>query len=173
MKFFARPRTLVLDLHDHVKFMSHLGAQGPVHSPDQVNLLFQKYLKMSSLTEVNVVKDEEIRSKSHEFKLNVEKQINRNIEDAHKEVLKVKNNEEEIKIRPNSGNIKVIAEEVLKLKVGHEFKNEEAIATVKDVHQQTDSKNIPFMVKTEFSVTDVKAKISEKAVLHTYITKTF
>ena len=67
----------------------------------------------------------------------------------------------------------MIAEEILKLKIGHEFKNEKAIATVKDVHQQTDNQNVPFMVKTEFSVTDVETGVSEKAVLHTYITKTF
>ena len=85
----------------------------------------------------------------------------------------MENNEEEIKIRPNSGNFKVIAEEVLKLKIGHVFNNEKAIATVKDVHQQTDNKNVTSMVKTEFSVTDVKTGVGEKAVLHTYITKRF
>ena len=41
------------------------------------------------------------------------------------------------KIRPNSGNFKVMSEEVLGLTVGQELKTEEAIATVRDVHRHT------------------------------------
>ena len=113
------------------------------------------------------------RTKAHDFNLDKERQIQRKIVDADKALLKVENNEDDIKIRPNSGTFKVISEEVLKLEVGQEIRGNEAVAIVIDKYQQTDKSNIPFMVKTSFSVTDLKTGLAAKAVLHTYISKTF
>ena len=61
------------------------------------------------------------KNKTNGLSLNVEKQVERKIEEA---LIKVENNEEEIKIRPNSGKFKVISEDVLGLTVGQEFKTE-------------------------------------------------
>ena len=82
-------------------------------------------------------------------------------------------NSEEVKIITNSGNFKYISEEVLKLQIGGEIKNDIATARVQDIHTQTDKNGIPFMVKTEFQVKDVKTGVQNKAVLHTYLSKTF
>ena len=82
-------------------------------------------------------------------------------------------NPEEIKIFPNSGNFKLLAEEVLKLKVGDEIKSKEAIATVKDQYQQTHFKGTPYMVKTELHVMDLANGCSNKVVMHTYLSRTF
>ena len=116
---------------------------------------------------------QEKRTQSHGFKLNVEEQVQRKVQHANKAVMKVECNTEEIKIKPNSGNFKVLSEEIIKLKVGEEIKTFEGVAVVKDQHQQTDLRGIPYMVKTEFLVTDVATGSNQKAVVHTYMTQTF
>ena len=72
--------------------------------------------------EVNIVKVEETRSKVHNCTLNVEEQVKRKIHHAASALLKVEINDDDIKIRPNSGNFKVHSEEMLKLKVGDKLK---------------------------------------------------
>ena len=119
------------------------------------------------------VQVEEKRTKIHDFNLDVQKQVQRKIEHANNAVLKVEINNEEIKLKPNSGNFKVLSEEVLKLKVGDVIGSNDALAQVKDQHQQTDLRGIPYMMKTEFIVTDVATGFNQKAVLHTYLTQTF
>ena len=57
-----------------------------------------------------------------------------------------------IKVKPNSGNFKVISDEVLKLNVGDEIKAEGNVAIVTDQHLQVDTKQVPFIAKTEFNV---------------------
>ena len=111
---------------------------------------------------------EEKRTQSHDFQLNVEKEVQKKVNLATKALLKVECGEEEIKIKPNSGNFKVLSQEVINIRVWGEIKTIEGLAVVKDQHQQTDVRGIPYMVKTEFSVIDV-----EKAVVHTYLTQTF
>ena len=49
------------------------------------------------------------RATTQNFTLNVVKQEQRKINDADKALMKVENNEEDIKIRPNSGCFKVIS----------------------------------------------------------------
>ena len=121
--------------------------------------------------ELTKVQVEEVRSKSHDFSLNIGEQVQRKVLDADKALLKVETNQDEIKIKPNSGNFKCLSEEVNKLKIGDEINTNEAVAIVKDKYEQTDTKKIPYMVKTEFLVTDVVTKSSKKAVLHTYLTQ--
>ena len=128
---------------------------------------------MSSSNVVNNVEVKPTRTQAHDFKLNVEEQVQRKVGHAAKVILKVELNEEEIKIRPNSGNFKVISEEIRKLKVGDEIKYKDASAVVKDQYEQTDSNKIPFMIKSEFLVKDVANGSEQKAVLHTYISQTF
>ena len=86
--------------------------------------------------------------------------------------MKVEINNEEIKLKPNSGNYKVLPEEVLKLKVEDKIGSKDW-AEVKDQHQQTDFRGIPYMVKTEFIVTDVATGSNHKFVIHTYLTQTY
>ena len=125
---------------------------------------------MSSLKASN---EQGKRSQTHDFKLNIEQQVGRKIEHASKALMKVELNEEEIKIKPNSGNFKMLSEEVLKLKVGEKIKNNVGVAEVKDQHEQTDINGTPYMVKTEFLVTDVASGSNQKAVLHTYLSQTY
>ena len=75
--------------------------------------------------------------------------------------------------RRYSGNFKVLAEDIIKLKVVDLIQHKDAVATFKDQHQQTDIKGTTYMVKTEFNVLDVATGSSNKAVLHTYIRKRF
>ena len=101
----------------------------------------------------------------------MQEQVQRKVLHASKALIKVGKNDEEIKIFPNSGNFKVLAEEVIKLKVGDEINTKEALATVKDQYQQyqqTDIKGTPYMIKTEFHVLDVANGSSNKAVMHTF-----
>ena len=124
-------------------------------------------------TEKVAVNVEKIRSKTNDFILNVQEQIQRKVQHAAKALLKIENNPEEIKIIPNSGNFKVLAEEVIKLKVGEEIKTKEAVATVTDQYQQTDFKGSPYLVETEFQVEEIASGCSNKAVMHTYLSRTF
>ena len=62
---------------------------------------------------------------------------------------------------------------MIKLKVGDKLEGMEATATVRDQHKQTDINKVPYMVKTEFLVTNVTTGESGKAVLHTYLTQTY
>ena len=141
---------------------------GPAGSPD-ITLVCAGDTKIPAH---NVLPSDK-RTKNHAFTLNVEEQVKRKINDADKVLLKIEKNEDDIKIHPNSGNFKVISEEVLNLQVGQEFKSDEVLAKVTDIHQQSDKNKVVFMVKTEFSVMDVKTGSTEKAVLHTYKSKTF
>ena len=75
--------------------------------------------------EVNIVKSEETRSKVHNFTLNMEEQVKRKIQHAGSALLNVEINDDDIKIRTNSGNFKVLSEEMLKLKVGDKIENTE------------------------------------------------
>ena len=67
----------------------------------------------------------------------------------------------------------MLSEEVIKLKVGDKIEGTEATATVRDQHKQTDVNKVPYMVKTEFLLTNVATGESGKAVLHTYLTQTY
>ena len=61
----------------------------------------------------------------------------------------------------------------MKLNVGDKLKTEElATATVTDKHWQVDKNKVPYMLKTEFIVKNVKTFTEEKAVVHTYLTTT-
>ena len=71
-------------------------------------------------------------------------------------MLKVEIYDDDIKIWPNSGNFKVLSEEMLKFKVGDKIENTESIAIVKDQVEKTDIKEISFIAKTEFQVTNIK-----------------
>ena len=128
---------------------------------------------MTSSNVVNNVEVKPIRTHAHDFKLNIEEQVQRKIEHSVKVILKVELNEEEIKIRPNSGNLKVLSEEIMKLKVGDVIKYDDVTAVVKDQHEQTDVNKIPYMIKSEFLVKDVVNGSEQKAVLHTYVSQTF
>ena len=113
------------------------------------------------------------RSKQHDITLNVVKQVQKKIDDSEKALIMTEINKEEIKIITNSGNFKAIFEEVNKLKTGNELVSEIANARVTDQHAQTDKNGVPFMIKTEFRVTDIATGFQQKAVLHSYITKGF
>ena len=128
---------------------------------------------MSYSNDLSTVEVETSRTKAHDFKLNVEEQVQRKVMHSLKAVLKVETNDEDIKIRPNSGNFKVLSEEIKKLKVGDEIKYKEGSAVVKDQYEQTDINKVPYMLKTEFLVTDVVNNSQQKAVLHTYLSQTF
>ena len=136
--------------------------------------------------ETRKVKDNGVqgRSKEHNFKINEFKQVQKKVNDASKALVKVEYREDHIKIKPNSGNFKVISDQVKKMKVGDMITFQGgatatgaittgATARVTDQHYQVDAKQIPFMVKTEFSVDDFKTATTKKAVLHTYISSTF
>ena len=123
--------------------------------------------------EVATEKVEQVRIKVHDFTLNQEEQVQRKIDHASKAMLKVEINNEEIKIKPNSGVFKVLAEEIVKLKVGDEIRTKTAVGIVKDQHQQTDNKSVPYMIKSEFLVKDLATGFSQKAVLHTYLSQTY
>ena len=123
--------------------------------------------------EVNIVKVDDSRSKAHDFPLNVKEQVERKILHAGRIPIKVEMNEEEIKIKPNSGSFKAIYEEVLKLNVGDKIQGKDAVASVTDKHEQTDIHKITYMVKTEFLVENVATGETGKAVLHTYLTQTY
>ena len=127
---------------------------------------------MSSVTVTSDIIEEK-RTQAHAFKLNVEQQVQRKVQHASKALLKVECKDEEIKIKPNSGIFKVISEALTNIKVGEEIKTYEGVAVVKDQHQQTDIRGIPYMVKTEFLVTDVATGSNQKAVVHTYLSQTF
>ena len=135
----------------------------------------EENLKMSVISTQSIVNGvvSPTRTAAHNFKLNVEEQVQRKIEHATKAILKVEINKEDIKIKPNSGNFKVISEEIKKFKIGDEIKSKDGIAVVKDKYEQTDINKIPYMSKTEFSVTDIETNSTQKAVLHTYYTQTF
>ena len=128
---------------------------------------------MSSSNDLSTVEVETSRTKAHDFKLNIEEQVERKVMHALKAVLKVETNDKDIKIRPNSGNFKVLSDEIKKLKVGDEIKYKEGSAVVKDQYEQTDINKVPYMLKTEFLVTDVVNNSQRKAVLHTYLSQTF
>ena len=128
----------------------------------------QSVPKMVSTEKVN-----ESRSKAHDIVLNVHDQVERKILHAGNSVMRVEVNEEEIKIKTNSGSFKALSEEIIKLNVGDKIEGTEATATVRDHYEQTDINKIPYMVKTEFFVTNVKTGESGKAVLHTYLTQTY
>ena len=113
------------------------------------------------------------RSKQHEITLNVEKQVMKKVEDLEKALIMTEVNSEEIKIITNSGNFKVLSEELKKLQPGEDIKCEVSIAKVTDTHTQTDKNGVPFVIKTEFSVKDVATDFQQKAVVHTYLTKSF
>ena len=123
--------------------------------------------------EVNAVKVEETRNKVHNFTLNVEEQVKRKVQHAGSVMLKVERSDDVIKIRPNSGNFKVLSEEMQKIKVGEKITTKEAVAIVTDQVEQTDIKGISHMTKTEFNVTVVTTGISQKAVMHTYTSQTY
>ena len=53
-------------------------------------------------------------------------------------IIQVECGEEEIKIKLNSDNFKVLSQEVVNILVGGEIKTKEGVAIVKDQHQQTD-----------------------------------
>ena len=128
---------------------------------------------LTTSPELNIVKEDASRIKSHDFSLNVKEQVDRKVHHAGKVPMKFKVNEEEIKIKPNSGCFKAIYEEVLNLKVGDKIKGTDAIATVRDKHAQTDINKIPYLVKTEFLVENLDTGETGKAVLHTYLTQTY
>ena len=97
------------------------------------------------------------RSKEHDFQINQIKQVQKKVGDSSKALIRVENKEDHIKIKPNSGNFKVISEEVRKMKVGDEIRFENGpIAKVTDQHYQIDRNKVPFLIKTEFSVKDVE-----------------
>ena len=127
---------------------------------------------MSSTTVTSAVSEDK-RTQGHDFKLNVEQQVQRKVQHAAKALMKVESNDETVKIKPNSGNFKVLSQEFVNIKVGDEIKSPEGVAVVKDQHQQTDIRGIPYMVKTEFLVTDVATGSNQKAVIHTYLTQTY
>ena len=113
------------------------------------------------------------RSKEHDIKINRIKQVQKKVDDASKALIMVEFKDDNIKIKPNSGNFKAISDELMKLSIGNEIKNEgTALAIVADQHSQVNKDQIPFLVKTEFSVKNIKKNSIEKAVLHTYITTT-
>ena len=70
---------------------------------------------------VNTVYIEDSRSTKHEFAVNIEEQVQRKVAHASKALLKIERNDQEIKIIPNSGNFQVLAEDIVKLKVGDEI----------------------------------------------------
>ena len=110
------------------------------------------------------------RSKEHNLKINQTKQVQKKVNDASKSLVRV----DHIKIKPNSGCFKVISDKVKKMKVGDQIEvGNESTATVTDQYYQVDRQQTPFMVKTEFTVHNVKTGSEKKAVLHTYITTTF
>ena len=96
------------------------------------------------------------RSKQHDISLNVVKQVQKKIDDSEKALIMTEVNKEEIKIITNSGNFKAIFEEVNKLKNGDNFVSDIANARVTDQHTQTDKNGVPYMIKTEFRVTDMR-----------------
>ena len=61
----------------------------------------------------------------------------------------------------------------MKLNNGDDVQGEVASARVTDKNTQTDKNGVPFLIKTEFCVTDVVTGFQQKAVLHTYLTKSF
>ena len=125
--------------------------------------------------ELKGVQDHSIkgRSKQHDISLNVVKQVQKKIDDSEKALIMTEVNKEEIKIITNSGNFKAIFEEVDKLKNGDNLVSDIANARVTDQHAQTDKNGVPFMIKTEFRVTDIATGFQQKAVLHSYMTKGF
>ena len=129
----------------------------------------------SVIPELKGVQDHSIkgRSKQHDITLNVVKQVQNKIDDSEKALIMTEINKEEIRIITNSGNFKAIFEEVNKLKTGNELVSEIDNARVTDQHAQTDKNGVPFMIKTEFRVTDIAMGFQQKAVLHSYITKGF
>ena len=70
------------------------------------------------------VKDNGIhgRSKEHNFKINEFKQVQKKVNEASKALVKVEYREDHIKVKPNSGNFKVISDQVKKIKVGDVLK---------------------------------------------------
>ena len=111
------------------------------------------------------------RKKEHDIKINRLKQVQKKVDDASKALIRVEYKNDDIKIMTNSGNFKMISEEVMKLDMGDEMKTDrEPIASVTDKHWQVDINQIPYMVKTEFRVKNTTTNFDEKAVLHTYLT---
>ena len=115
------------------------------------------------------------RSKQHDITLDIAKQVQNKVDASEKALIMTEVNTEEIKIITNSGNFKVISEEVMKLNNGNEIKGDVATAKVTDQNSQKDKNGVAFMIKTEFSVTDVAtgfqqkscvALISNKIILH-------
>ena len=62
------------------------------------------------------------RIKEHNIQINRTKQIQKKVDDASKALIQVEFKEDNVKIKPNSGNFKVISDEVIKLSVGDEVK---------------------------------------------------
>ena len=79
-----------------------------------------KKIKCEEKGDVKKVQDNTIigRSKEHSFKLNQVKQVQKKIQDASKTLIRVEYKDDHIKIKPNSGNFKVLSTTVKKLKVG-------------------------------------------------------
>ena len=124
-----------------------------------------KKIKCQGKQEGRKVQDKVIigRNKVHDFKLNQIKHVQKKVEDASKALVRVEYKDNHIKIKPNSGNFRVLSTAVKKMKIGDEIKNEnEHIAKVTDQHFQIDSKQVPFLVKTEFSVKDIKTGLKKR-----------
>ena len=83
------------------------------------------------------------RKKEHDIKINRLKQVQKKVDDASKALIRVEYKNDDIQIKTNSGNFKIISEEVMKLNMGDIMKTGgDTIATVTDKFWQVDTQII-------------------------------
>ena len=87
------------------------------------------------------------RIKEHNLQINRTKQVQKKVDDASKALIQVGFKTDNVKVKPKSGNFKVISDEMLKLNVGDKIKSKGNVATLTDHNLQVDTNKVPFIEK--------------------------